>query len=328
MSAPVVSVLVVSSGYTQGLIRLLRILREQSAGLGAERVLVVNAARESIDNAQRAELAADCNRLEFEPAPGKSRALNRGVDFCRGDVIAFTDDDVEPAPGWLARLTGALVDPSRDPRLVACGGPVVPVYDAKVPAWYRALVEAKPSNFLGPRHVWGDEGFDYSLGSGKRGGVPIGANVAIRREVFERERYDADLGPNRVTGFRGAEDSALARRLLGQGLRIRYVPDAVVRHPISSDRSSLDFVRRAHIIRGRERVKLARKLDLPIPPRTTLWKRMWLNRLRTPLRRVTTGNPHPPEEFRWRYQRGMLREIVGSRREPAEIRPKEPPNSL
>lgn len=307
---PAISVLVASAGDSPMLRRLLEEVARQAAGLNAECILVINSARGSLDGDVRGTLAALCTELAFEARPGKSQALNRGVDLCRAPVIACTDDDVEPTAGWLARLTRELVDPARDPRLVACGGPVVPVYDAEVPLWFRTLVEAKRSNFLGPRHMWGDEPFDYALGPDKRGGVPIGANVAFRREIFETERYDPGLGPNRETGFRGGEDSALARRLLSRGYRIRYVPDAVIRHPVPATRCGVDYVRDAHTIRGRERVQLARTLNLPIPTRRTLWTRMVLNQLRTPWRRAATGNPHPPEEFRWRYQRGMLRELA------------------
>ncbi len=306
---PPVSVVIATGGDTPMLRSLLASLRDQVSGLGAEVIVVINAPRHSLDESARATLAAACSELAFEETPGKSHALNRGVSLSRAPVLAFTDDDVEPAPGWLAHLTRDLIDPDRDPLLVGCGGPVAPVYDASVPTWFRELVEAKRSNFLGPRHEWGDEAFDYATLPHKRGGVPIGANVAFRREVFAQEHYDPELGPNRATGFRGGEDSALARRLMGDGFRIRYVPGALVRHPVSPERCRLDFVRHAHTIRGRERVKLARKLDLPIPTRRTLWTRMVLNQLRTPWRRVSTGNPHPPEEFRWRYQRGMLREL-------------------
>lgn len=307
--APAISVLVASVADAPELRRVLGIIAEQAAPLRAERVLVINASPGSLSTPSQRALAALCDRLIFEPASGKSRALNRGIDACRGEVVAFTDDDVVPSAGWLHAVSAPLLAQDRDPRLVACGGPVVPTYDPEVPLWFRRLVSAKASNFLGPRHEWGPEAFDYAVGKKKRGGVPIGANVAFRREVFAEEHYDPDLGPNRATGFRGAEDSALARRLLRRGYRIRYIPGARVEHPISPERSRLDVVREAHYVRGRERVMLARKLSLPLPARGNLWRKMLWNRVKTPVVRTMTGNPHPAEEFRWRYHRGMLREL-------------------
>lgn len=310
MSArPAISVLVASTADSTALREVLRIVGEQASPLRAQRVLVINRSSELLSAPSRVALVGLCDQLLFEPEPGKSRALNRGIDACRGEVIVFTDDDVLPGAGWLHALSAPLLESDRDPSLVACGGPVIPTYDPGVPVWFRDLVGAKASNFLGPRHEWGERGFDYALGPKKKGGVPIGANVAYRREIFDEERYDPELGPNRTTGFRGAEDSALARRLLDRGYRIRYVPGARVEHPVGPERSRLDAVREAHYVRGRERVMLARKLSLPLPARSEVWRKMLWNRVKTPVVRKLTGNPHPAEEFRWRYHRGMLREL-------------------
>ena len=42
-----------------------------------------------------------------EPKPGKSHALNTALRHARGDLLVFTDDDVLPAPGWLAAFSQA-----------------------------------------------------------------------------------------------------------------------------------------------------------------------------------------------------------------------------
>src|SRR5271165_3469739 len=47
-------------------------------------------------------------RYTFEPEQGKSCALNRGVGEARGDIVAFTDDDVTLEPTWLQNLTASL----------------------------------------------------------------------------------------------------------------------------------------------------------------------------------------------------------------------------
>ena len=47
-------------------------------------------------------------RYLFEPQPGKSHALNSGIQEARGDILAFMDDDVTVDPGWLQTLTNVL----------------------------------------------------------------------------------------------------------------------------------------------------------------------------------------------------------------------------
>src|ERR1700677_4161324 len=49
-------------------------------------------------------------RYLFEPAQGKSYALNAGILESRGDILAFADDDITVESTWLQRLT----DPFRD----------------------------------------------------------------------------------------------------------------------------------------------------------------------------------------------------------------------
>src|SRR5208282_6191977 len=47
-------------------------------------------------------------RYLFESQQGKSHALNAGIREARGDILAFTDDDVTVEPTWLRTLTSPL----------------------------------------------------------------------------------------------------------------------------------------------------------------------------------------------------------------------------
>ena len=46
-------------------------------------------------------------RVITQPAPGPAMRRNRGWQEARGSLIAFTDDDCRPAPGWLEALLEA-----------------------------------------------------------------------------------------------------------------------------------------------------------------------------------------------------------------------------
>src|SRR5580658_11381821 len=47
-------------------------------------------------------------RYVFEPKQGKSNALNTGIREARGEILAFTDDDVTVEAGWLQNLCAVL----------------------------------------------------------------------------------------------------------------------------------------------------------------------------------------------------------------------------
>jgi hypothetical protein len=94
---------------------------------------------------------------------------------------------------------------------------------------------------------------------------PLGVKCAYRREMFDRYRFDPDLGPNRATGLRGGEDFALGMRLLQDGYRLQYRPDALVEHPVRPDRTTLEYVRRSYLANAVEEIRLRRLLGQRIP---------------------------------------------------------------
>src|SRR5215211_4295548 len=60
-----------------------------------------------------ARLVRDCYpqmRYICEPRPGLDWARNRAIAEARGDIIAFTDDDVVVDSGWLSALAAAFED--------------------------------------------------------------------------------------------------------------------------------------------------------------------------------------------------------------------------
>ncbi|HUR51590.1 MAG TPA: glycosyltransferase [Mycobacteriales bacterium] len=126
---------------------------------------------------------------------GVSAKRNAGWRAAQGDLVAFTDDDCEPAPGWLPGLVAA----AQDGDLVA--GPVRPhPEDAAEGLWARTVTSERP-------------------------GFYPGCNLLVRREFLERVGgFDERLN--------GGEDTDLAWRVREAGGRPAWAADGLVWHAV------------------------------------------------------------------------------------------------
>jgi glycosyltransferase involved in cell wall biosynthesis len=183
----------------------------------------------------------------FVAEPGKSHAVNRALLVARGNILAFTDDDVLPARTWLAALADALS--RRGVDFVA--GRILPIWEAPPPPWMSPAlfgVLAVPDN--------GDRRLD--IGPGSDNVVPVGANMAVRREVVDQVGgLRLDFG--KLEGsLRSGEDHELFLRMLHAGYRGLYDPRAVVRHLVSRERLEPAYFRGWHYQNGRDVARLER----------------------------------------------------------------------
>ena len=170
--------------------------------------------------------------LLHEPLPGKSRAIARALIAAAGDVLAFTDDDVNVDDGWLDAVRAAMADPD----VALMGGPVAPRWHPAVPQWIRRARERHPR--LGAPLALLDYG-DRPAALGPR--TVLGANMAVRRQLFtELGGFPSHLGKLRGTLLSG-EDHELCRRVQSAGFRAMYFPGAVVHHLVPADRARVPY---------------------------------------------------------------------------------------
>jgi GT2 family glycosyltransferase len=147
-----------------------------------------------------------------QPRRGLSASRNAAIAGATQPLIAFTDDDCVPAPGWLASIVDVLGH-STGPAAVT--GRVLP------------LGEPQPgTHVVSPRT--GTERVDYR-GRAVPWAVGTGGNLATRLEWLNRVgRFDERLGAG--SPGRAAEDADLLHRFLRGGATVRYEPAVVVYH--------------------------------------------------------------------------------------------------
>lgn len=186
-------------------------------------VLVVDASKGALDDIRVSNEWA--RWIDYVQPPGVHITIahqrNLGVRQAEGDIIVFTDSGCLPEDGW---LEGLLAPITEEGEFVSCG-----------PA--RAIGKSVYSGV----HKLANADKDY---------VSMAAtiNLAFRREAFEEVGgFDESFG--------SAEDIDFTWRLTDCGYRLRWVPDAVVKHDFGTRRRQL---RRAFFY-GKGECRLLRK---------------------------------------------------------------------
>lgn len=186
-----------------------------------------------VDNAPATEATAELVRSRYpwaryvrEPRPGLDWARNRAILEARGELLAFTDDDVVVEPGWVRALARIFAEA---PEVGCVTGLVIP-FELETEA--QRLFEKYGGFTRGFRRRW------FSVeprrlsrharhhGAGEFG---TGANMAFRRSLFDEiGGFDPALDVGTATN--GGGDLEMFFRVLQEGYALVYEPAAVVRH--------------------------------------------------------------------------------------------------
>lgn len=178
-------------------------------------------------------------RLIEESRLGLSHARNRAARAAAGRYIVWIDDDVLVGAGWLAAYAQAL---RANPDATFFGGPIRPWFPAPPPEW---LAAALPS--VGNALSLLDYGPEPRLFDHDH--LPFGANFAIRATVQRGHPYDPRLG-RRGRDLRSGEETAVLQRILAEGGRGVWVPGATLRHYVSAERQTREYLRRYYFNNG------------------------------------------------------------------------------
>lgn len=147
--------------------------------------------------------------LRFPDLHGPVEKRNRGARAAVGEVLAFTDSDCRPTPGWLAAGLAAF----SQPEIALVSGPVT-----YKPQQSRSFLSKLSAEALVEHPTY-----------------PT-ANVFYRRDVFMQfGGFDTSLEVRDMLG-RATEcaDTDLAWRVMKSGLRNRFAPEALVFHEVEN----------------------------------------------------------------------------------------------
>ncbi|HLZ56815.1 MAG TPA: glycosyltransferase [Ktedonosporobacter sp.] len=168
--------------------------------------------------------------IENKEPRGLSGARNSGIAQACGQIIAFLDDDAMAEPKWLEELCR----PYSDPQVLGTGGAILPLWLTGRPAWL-------PAEFL------------WVVGCTYRGMPqvdsairnPIGANMSLRKEVFEQiGGFLSGIGRvgSRPIGCEETELCIRAQQHWPQGVFF-YRPAARVQHRVPGNRTTWAYFR-------------------------------------------------------------------------------------
>jgi len=174
-------------------------------------------------------------RYYFEGRQGQSYARNKGIQEARGDIIAFTDDDVIPAKNWISSIALAMGENGA----AGIGGRILPKWEKPVPNWLK-----------NKRHLWGylamlDSDEVRELALPLVDGAKIwGANMAFKKSLFEEiGLFDPKRGNVGNKLYRG-EETEIVTRALELGKRLVFDPRPVVHHRVGAERMKKSYFRK------------------------------------------------------------------------------------
>ncbi len=189
-------------------------------------------------------------RLLIQDKTGKSNALNLGIAAATTGIVAFTDDDVVVAPGYIQSIRKMFENYPAD----AVQGRVLLDCEGGLPSW----ICPRLKSFLSWRD-FGDEVAEWTHTTH----TLTGTNMAVRAQAARMVGgFAPELGAGTAVGF--AEDTEFSIRLRQAGCRFFYAPQIVVRHEFSKNRLTRWFFKKRYFRLGRSHAYYEPRLEVEL----------------------------------------------------------------
>jgi glycosyltransferase involved in cell wall biosynthesis len=265
-----------------------------------------------VDNNSRDDTAAAIERLAptlpvpvrqvLETEQGMSHARNRGIVESRGAMIGILDDDVLPAPDWVATLVRLAEELHAD----GLGGQILPAWESPPPAWLRNDSRLQEHCFALMRHPERRE-LSYPM---EGAGQIWGSNMAFRKALFDEiGLFDTQHGRGGGKLYKGNEELRFINKALQRGRRLVYDPSLIVHHRIGADRTRKAYLRKFVFDQGESDVLLQAVThddDAATQAPRWLYRRAFERLLRWIRREVVGADDAFEREREFRYDLGLL----------------------
>jgi len=207
-----------------------------------------------VDNAPSAETAAlvalfqkAVGNLSYitESSPGLHNARHRGMHAATGEILAFIDDDVEVAEGWINFLFEAFSYPD----VVLVGGNNLPAFALPPPAWLerwwnQPVYKGRALGYLSILD-FGDGVFDIDPA------FVWGCNFSIRKEqLIQYGGFHPDAFPAEMVRYRGDGETAVSDAIRQSGARTLFHSGASVRHHVPAQRMTIEYFQKRAFAQG------------------------------------------------------------------------------
>lgn len=144
---------------------------------------------------------------------GKSNALNEGISYAKGDIVAFTDDDCIVDALWIQTIQRLF----SNKKVMGVFGKTLPY------APIRHTQHICPSTFNYNKSRWIRNPAYHATNIG------FGNNMAFRKSIFRViGNFNILLGPG--SAGQGAEDAEFSLRVLIHKVNILYSPSMLIYH--------------------------------------------------------------------------------------------------
>jgi GT2 family glycosyltransferase len=176
----------------------------------------------------------------YSEIAGKTLAINLAIRGSDADFLIFFDDDITVPPGIIETYVGAA---RRYGQGNFFGGPLVADAEASCPSHLLPHLprSARGWSFADRETEIEPSKFSYFLG----------ANWAVfRSDLVKSGLFAEDIGPSPAKHTATGEETELQARLIKASVRAIYLPDAMIRHYVSRECYTMQWVWHRHFRHG------------------------------------------------------------------------------